>query len=138
MNALEKIVARTREDLMRRRLEVPVAELERAAAQRDDFRPFAGALRQPGISVIAEHKRRSPSAGLIRDDVALVDVVAAYARGGAAALSILTEGPNFGGSLADLRAAREATALPILRKDFVVDSYQVLEAAAAGADAVLL
>ena len=88
--------------------------------------------------MIAEHKRRSPSAGPIREDLALEDVVAAYERGGAAALSILTEGPSFGGSLDDLRAARRATALPVLRKDFVVDPYQVHESFAAGADAILL
>jgi indole-3-glycerol phosphate synthase len=88
--------------------------------------------------VIAEHKRRSPSAGAIRADLALEDVVGAYERGGAAALSILTEGPSFGGSLDDLRAARRITTLPLLRKDFVVDPYQVHESYAAGADAILL
>ena len=88
--------------------------------------------------MIAEHKRRSPSAGPIREDLALEDVVAAYERGGAAALSILTEGPSFDGSLDDLRAARAATGLPVLRKDFIVDRYQVLESFAAGADAILL
>jgi indole-3-glycerol phosphate synthase len=90
------------------------------------------------VSLIAEHKRRSPSAGLIREDLALQDVVGAYERGGAAALSILTEGPNFGGSLDDLRAARRASTLPLLRKDFIVDPYQVHESFAAGADAILL
>jgi indole-3-glycerol phosphate synthase len=101
-------------------------------------RSFHEALARPGLAVIAEHKRRSPSAGAIREDLALEDVVCAYERGGAAALSILTEGPNFGGSLDDLRAARAATSLPILRKDFTVDPYQLHEALAAGADAVLL
>ena len=80
--------------------------------------------------MIAEHKRRSPSAGAIREDLALEDVVGAYERGGAAALSVLTEEPSFGGSLDDLRAARGAAGLPLLRKDFVVDPYQVHEALA--------
>ena len=77
--------------------------------------------------MIAEHKRRSPSAGAIREELSLEHVVTAYERGGAAALSILTERPSFGGSLDDLRAARAASALPILRKDFIVDRYQVHE-----------
>jgi indole-3-glycerol phosphate synthase len=139
VNALEPIIASTREELARRRERVPDAELERAAADAaGDLRPFAQALSGPGLSVIAEHKRRSPSAGVIRADRRLEDVVGSYERGGATALSILTEGPSFGGSLDDLRAARAASALPILRKDFVVDDYQVHEALAAGADAILL
>jgi len=93
---------------------------------------------RPGVSVIAEHKRRSPSAGTIREGITVHELVCAYERGGAAALSILTEPRHFGGSLEDLREARAATDLPILRKDFVVDHYQLYEAAAAGADAVLL
>jgi indole-3-glycerol phosphate synthase len=103
-----------------------------------EVRDFRGALTGAGVSVIAEHKRRSPSAGTIREDVALDQVVGAYERGGAAALSVLTEGPNFGGSLEDLRRARAASSLPILRKDFTLDAYQVHEAFAGGADAILL
>lgn len=139
MNALEPIIASTREEIARRRDRVPDAELERdAAARATELRPFAEALSRPGLSVIAEHKRSSPSAGVIRSDLRLEDVVGAYERGGAAALSVLTEGPSFGGSLDDLRAARAASALPILRKDFTVDTYQLHEALAAGADAILL
>jgi indole-3-glycerol phosphate synthase len=139
MNELERIVAATREELERRRRAMPAAQLEReAVADRARADVFEAALRRPGISLIAEHKRRSPSAGTIREDASLEEVVGAYERGGAAALSILTDEPSFGGSLDDLRAAREATELPILRKDFIVDPYQLYEAAAAGADAVLL
>lgn len=141
MNELEKIVAATRERLARRKRQAPAAELDRAASKRasaGDLRPFAGALATPGLSLIAEHKRSSPSAGTIRDGLALEEVVGAYERGGAAALSILTEGPSFGGSLEDLGTARAAAGLPLLRKDFIVDPYQVLESFAAGADAILL
>ena len=141
MNALDEIVDRTRSDVARRSRARPIDELDAAATERaaaDSRRPFADALRAPGLSVIAEHKRRSPSAGVIREGLALEEVVGAYERGGAAALSILTEEHSFGGSLADLERARCSTELPILRKDFVVDRYQLSEAAAAGADAVLL
>ncbi len=137
MNALERIVASTRQEVQRRRRERPL-EAADAATARTDGAPFTEALARPGLSLIAEHKRRSPSAGPIREELSLSDVIGAYERGGAAALSILTEGPNFGGDLEDLRAARQATALPLLRKDFVVDPYQLTEAVLAGADAVLL
>jgi indole-3-glycerol phosphate synthase len=135
MSVLNGILAVTREDVARRRHAIPLGELAKARIQP---RPFIDAVRRPGLSLIAEHKRRSPSAGPIRDGVPVRDVVRAYARGGAAALSILTDGPHFGGSLDDLRQARATTELPILRKDFIVDPYQLHEAVAAGADAVLL
>jgi indole-3-glycerol phosphate synthase len=140
-NALTPIVERTRAEVESRRAAVPIEELERLALERratDPPRGFTEALRRPGLSVIAEHKRSSPSAGLIRDDLVLEDVVAAYERGGAAAVSVLTETASFGGSLQDLGRARAAASLPILRKDFIVDPYQVVEAMAAGADAILL
>jgi indole-3-glycerol phosphate synthase len=141
VNALDPILAGTRAEVAERRRATAAATLEAAGRermQRSGLRPFREALARPGLSVIAEHKRRSPSAGAIREDLTLEDVVRAYERGGAAALSILTEEAHFGGSLEDLRAGRAATTLPILRKDFVVDPYQLLEALAAGADAVLL
>jgi len=138
VNVLDRILDDTRSEVERRRREVPLSNLEQAVAARGDERPFSEALTRPGVSIIAEHKRRSPSAGLIREGATVADVVCAYERGGAAALSILTEPHHFGGSLDDLRDARATTNLPILRKDFVVDPYQLYEAAAAGADAVLL
>jgi indole-3-glycerol phosphate synthase len=138
VNVLEKIVAGTREDVRRRRAAVPLSVLETALAGRGDDRPFSEALTLPGVAVIAEHKRRSPSAGTIREGATVAEVVLAYERGGAAAISILTEAKYFGGSLDDLREARAASSLPILRKDFIVDPYQLYESAAAGADAILL
>ena len=135
---LEELVDATRRAVERRKRERPLAELERQARPRSEGRPFAEALSRPGTSVIAEHKRRSPSAGAIREGATCADVVEAYESGGAAAISVLTEEAHFGGSLDDLAQARAATDLPLLRKDFTVDPYQLYEAKAAGADAVLL
>ena len=135
---LDRIVEATRDEVERRREIVTLSQLEAALGDRPESRPFQEALTRPGISVIAEHKRRSPSAGVLREGAEPAEVVQAYERGGAAALSILTEPFHFGGSLDDLRAARAATHLPVLRKDFIVDSYQLYESAAAGADAILL
>jgi indole-3-glycerol phosphate synthase len=139
MSILEPIIQAVRDDLERRKSAVPREQLEQAISARPDGRPFSEALARPGISVIAEYKRCSPAAGILphgADPVATV--VRAFERGGAAALSVLTDRPHFGGSLDDLREARAASDLPILRKDFTIDSYQLYEAAAAGADAVLL
>src|SRR3954464_13080911 len=138
MSVLDRIVDATREAVAPRPRAAPLSELEGRLHDPRDDRPFREALIRPGVSLIAEHKRRSPSAGEIRAGASVADVVTAYERGGAAALSILTEGPHFGGSLDDLREARSASVLPILRKDFVVDAYQVYESAVAGADAILL
>jgi indole-3-glycerol phosphate synthase len=138
MSRLEELVAGVRETVERRRAEVPHETLREAIGTRTGYRPFSEALVRPGLSLIAEFKRRSPSAGEIRAGADLAGVVAAYERGGAAALSILTEERQFGGSLHDLQAARQGCSLPILRKDFTVDVYQLYEAAASGADAVLL
>ena len=101
-------------------------------------RSFEAALRVPGVVVIAEMKRRSPSAGRLRPDLNPAEMAAAFLAGGAAAISVLTEPDSFSGTMADLAAVRAAVPLPVLRKDFVVDPLQVLEARAGGADAVLL
>jgi indole-3-glycerol phosphate synthase len=138
MSWLDELVGAAREGVRRRMDQVPVESLRSRLADRGGARPFSEALVRPGLSLIAEFKRRSPSAGDIRPGSDVADVVAAYERGGAAALSILTEERHFAGSLEDLRVAREASGLPILRKDFIVDPYQLHEAAASGADAVLL
>jgi indole-3-glycerol phosphate synthase len=143
-SVLEGILQSTREELEQRKRNVPQRLLEDrppgagSAGGGGSPRGFRAALTRPGIAVVAEFKRRSPSAGTLREKADLRELVGAYERGGASALSVLTEEPNFGGSLEDLRAARGLCELPLLRKDFIVDEYQLLEAQAAGADAVLL
>jgi indole-3-glycerol phosphate synthase len=134
---LERILLATREEVERCKRELPIERLD-GAGDASTRRSLRRALTRPGVSVIAEFKRRSPSAGTLRERPDVTELVGAYERGGAAAVSILTEGPHFGGTLEDLREARAACTLPVLRKDFVVDPYQLHEARAAGADAVLL
>jgi indole-3-glycerol phosphate synthase len=135
---LDELIDATRVRLAERKNERSLGELERLVEDAPRCLPFAEALSRPGTSVIAEHKRRSPSAGVIREGASLTDVVRAYERGGAAALSILTEHDHFGGSLEDLAEGRRVSDIPILRKDFTIDPYMVYEARAYGADAVLL
>jgi indole-3-glycerol phosphate synthase len=135
---IEQLIAAAREGVADRRAKTPQADLESRLHGRVDDRPFSEALVRPGLSLIAEFKRRSPSAGGISTSAKVAEQVGAYERGGAAALSVLTDEAHFGGSLEDLRAARAACGLPILRKDFIVDPYQLFEAAVNGADAVLL
>ena len=138
MSVLDDIVAGVRADLAPRRDAVPERELEAALADVDAPRDPMPALRAAGSSVIAEVKRRSPSKGALADIPDPAELARHYAAGGAAAISVLTEQRRFGGSLADLRAVRAAVDTPLLRKDFMVTEYQVLEARAAGADLVLL
>jgi indole-3-glycerol phosphate synthase len=135
---IEQLIDGARQGVEARRRELPQAELESRLSARTEDRPFSEALVRPGLSLIAEFKRRSPSIGEIAADADVAAQVSAYERGGAAALSVLTDEPHFGGSLEDLRAARAACGMPIIRKDFIVDSYQLYEAAVNGADAVLL
>lgn len=138
MSVLAEILQSTRAEVDRRRRALPLDELAASVSQPRAAGRLRAALAQPGIGVIAEHKRRSPSAGTIRAGSTVEEIICAYDRGGAVAMSVLTESPHFEGSLDDLRAARAVTAKPLLRKDFVVDDYQLYEARAAGADAVLL
>jgi indole-3-glycerol phosphate synthase len=138
MSRLDELVAAAREGVERRKRAVPIDTLRAQLGTRGGSRPFNEALVRPGLSLVAEFKRASPSSGDLRPGAEVEELVAAYERGGAAALSVLTDERNFDGSLDDLRRARAASELPILRKDFVVDPYQLSEAAANGADAVLL
>ena len=138
MTVLDEILAGVRADLAVREAAVPLRELKHRARGQRDARDARAALRRPGVSVIAEVKRASPSRGRLADIADPSALAAAYQAGGAAAVSVLTEGRRFGGSLADLQAVRAAVDVPVLRKDFVVSSYQVWEARAYGADVVLL
>jgi indole-3-glycerol phosphate synthase len=133
---LDEILSSTRGqlDMLRGR----GAALTREAADTPRPASFRGALRRPQVAVIAEVKRRSPSAGSIREDLDPAERAELYATNGAAAISVLTDGPYFGGSLADLADAVRRVPVPILRKDFILDELQILEARAAGAAAVLL
>jgi indole-3-glycerol phosphate synthase len=138
MSVLDDIVAGVREDLARRRAETPEGDLRARLLGLPPALDPMPAFRRPGASVVAEVKRRSPSRGALADVPDPGALAAAYERGGAAAISVLTEERRFGGSLDDLDATRAAVEVPVLRKDFVVEPYQLLEARAAGADLVLL
>ncbi len=138
---LERIVAATREELAARQAQTPLAELRAQAAGAPTPRDFAAALQAPvgaPARLIAEVKRASPSKGLLAQTFDPVAQATAYASGGAAAISVLTEPRFFMGALDHLRAVRAAVPVPVLRKDFILDAYQVYEARAAGADALLL
>lgn len=145
---LDEILAHKRVEVAERIHRRPIADLQAALAARarasGDARadiqpgPFARALREPGVRVIAEIKRKSPSGGELRPGASAAELATLYAANGAAALSVLTDTRFFGGSDADLVSARDSSRLPVLRKDFVVDAYQVYEAATLGADAILL
>lgn len=139
---LEKILARKVQEVAERSVRVSLAELERMAAQADPVRGFANALlaqaklKQP--AVIAEIKKASPSKGVIREDFVPADIAKSYEAGGATCLSVLTDIDFFQGADSYLQLARAACALPVIRKDFMIDPYQIVEARALGADCVLL
>ncbi len=139
---LARIIAHKRREVAARTAAEPRAALERRAARRRDRRPFADALRQRlevgAVGVIAELKRASPSVGVLREDYRPAAIAADYEAHGAAALSVLTDEHFFHGANTHLEQARAATALPVLRKDFIVDEYQLYESCALGADCVLL
>lgn len=136
---LDAIVAARKQDLAAARRQVPEEELLQRLVQAAPVRPFAQSLAQgPFPGIIAEVKRRSPSAGVLQDHLAADRQARAYAAGGATCISVLTESRHFAGSLHDLSLVRQTVSLPLLRKDFIVDPYQILEARVWGADAILL
>src|SRR5687767_10028934 len=141
MNVLSEIIAKKRERVAAAKEVVSTEQMRRLAYEaRDNATAHAlrDALRSSATNIIAEFKRRSPSKGMINTAADLTHVVQSYEAGGAAAISVLTEEDYFAGSLDDLRNVKSAVKLPVLRKDFVFEEYQVYETAAAGADAVLL
>jgi indole-3-glycerol phosphate synthase len=135
---LDRIVEARRESVAHRKRVLPDVALKLAVGKVDPPRDFPGALSRAGLNVIAEIKKASPSRGVIREDYAPADLAPNLEGAGAAALSVLTEEEFFSGSLGDLEAARKAVSIPVLRKDFIIDPWQVWEARAAGADAFLL
>ena len=139
MNFLDVILQEKARELARAKAACPEAEMRRrGAARTTPFRGFEAALRAEGVRVVAEIKRASPSKGDLAPDLDPSTVAAAYEAGGAAALSVLTEPAFFKGSIHDLQTARDAVSIPVLRKDFIVDPYQIHESRAIGADAILL
>ncbi|MGH2865923.1 MAG: indole-3-glycerol phosphate synthase TrpC [Solirubrobacteraceae bacterium] len=138
MSFLQEVLERTQEVVAERQARRSLQELRAGVRPRPDGRPFLRAVQAPGISLIAEFKRSSPSHPRLAPRASVARHVKEYERGHASAVSILTEESYFSGSLEDLRMARAGTRLPLLRKDFVVDEYQLYEAAEVGADAVLL
>jgi len=135
---LDEIIAACQQRLKETRARIPLDQVQEAVQARHERRDFAGALSGDGLRIIAELKKASPSRGLLRPDYRCRELAQGYEAAGAAALSVLTEGHFFQGSLTDLIDARDAVGLAVLRKDFIFDSYQVYESAAANADAVLV
>ncbi|HEU4931769.1 MAG TPA: indole-3-glycerol phosphate synthase TrpC [Pyrinomonadaceae bacterium] len=141
MDILTEIIAKKRDRVLVEKNVFPIEEMRRLAREARSnatSQALTKALHRDGINIIAEFKRRSPSKGIIRPDADLLQIVKGYEAGGAAAISVLTEEDYFSGSLEDLRTVKATVRLPVLRKDFVFDEYQVYESAAAGADAILL
>ncbi|SKB67245.1 indole-3-glycerol phosphate synthase [Salegentibacter holothuriorum] len=138
MNILDKIIADKHKELVLKKLVVPVSQLEQSALFERETVSLAERLKTSNTGIIAEHKRRSPSKSVINQDLNVEDVAKGYEEAGISGMSVLTDGKYFGGSLDDLLYARAAVKMPLLRKEFIIDEYQLLEARAHGADVILL
>ena len=138
MNILEQIVKDKRRELAAKKALIPVSHLRDSPLFNRDTYSLAQALRKSDSGIIAEHKRRSPSKSVINQSLSIQDVASGYEKAGVSGMSVLTDGKYFGGSLEDLLQARASCELPLLRKEFIIDPYQLFEAKAFGADAILL
>lgn len=138
MSILEKIVKDKRREVVLKKAVIPVSQLEASIFFEKPAYSLSAALRKEKYGIIAEHKRRSPSKAVINHSFSVEEVVKGYETAGIAGVSVLTDGKYFGGSLDDLLLARASAKLPVLRKEFIIDAYQILEAKAYGADAILL
>ncbi|MEM7484702.1 MAG: indole-3-glycerol phosphate synthase TrpC [Bacteroidota bacterium] len=138
MNILDKIVADKRKEVYLKKSLIPLSQLEKSVLIERDTVSLAHKLKNSNSGIIAEHKRRSPSKSVINQDLNVQDVAIGYENAGVCGMSVLTDGKYFGGSLDDLLLARAAVTMPVLRKEFIIDEYQILEAKAYGADVILL
>ncbi|UII80526.1 indole-3-glycerol phosphate synthase TrpC [Flagellimonas sp. CMM7] len=138
MNILDKIVADKRKEVNLKKSLIPVSQLEQSVLCGRDTVSLSEALKNSNSGIIAEHKRRSPSKSVINQKLNVQDVARGYEEAGVCGMSVLTDGKYFGGSLDDLLLARSVTKFPVLRKEFIIDEYQILEALAHGADVILL
>ncbi|RDY58150.1 indole-3-glycerol phosphate synthase TrpC [Flagellimonas nanhaiensis] len=138
MNILDKIVADKRKEVDLKKSLIPVSQLEKSVLMERNTVSLASALQNSTSGIIAEHKRRSPSKSVINQDLNVQDVAKGYESAGVCGMSVLTDGKYFGGSLDDLLLARASANIPLLRKEFIIDEYQILEARAHGADVILL
>ncbi len=138
MNILDKIIADKRTEVSIKKGLIPIMQLEKSVLFERETFSLARALQNSKTGIIAEHKRRSPSKAVINQSLNIQDVAQGYEEAGVSGMSVLTNGKYFGGSLDDLLIARASCTLPLLRKEFIIDEYQILEAKAHGADAILL
>ncbi len=138
MNILDRIVVNKREEVNLKKELIPFSQLENAILFKRKTLSLANSLRNSATGIIAEHKRRSPSKAVINQNLNVYDVAKGYEKAGVCGMSVLTDGKYFGGSLDDLLIARASVKIPLLRKEFIIDEYQIIEAKAHGADVILL